>query len=179
MHPLSADAGCKEIVTVGKPEGADGSLHPVQRAMVDCHASQCGFCTPGFVMSLFGLYLNNPNPDRDDVVDVLSGTCAVHGYRLSSKPAAACTVIPNPPMEPRRRAERHRRRAPRVDPPRGGRQPAGASGYLTPQTLDQLARAYGPPRTRCCSPAHGHRLVGVTKQMRELPPLIYLGDVRS
>jgi xanthine dehydrogenase small subunit len=37
-------------------------LHPVQQAMVDCHGSQCGFCTPGFVMSLFALWLNEDAP---------------------------------------------------------------------------------------------------------------------
>jgi xanthine dehydrogenase small subunit len=40
----------KELVTVESLRRADGELHPVQRAMVECHASQCGFCTPGFVM---------------------------------------------------------------------------------------------------------------------------------
>src|SRR5436309_9995698 len=47
----------KEIVTAESLRAADGGLHPVQRAMMDGHASQCGFCTPGFVMSLFALYL--------------------------------------------------------------------------------------------------------------------------
>jgi xanthine dehydrogenase small subunit len=42
--------------TVESQKRADGTLHPVQQAMVDCHGSQCGFCTPGFVMSLFALY---------------------------------------------------------------------------------------------------------------------------
>ena len=46
----------KALFTVESLKGADGSLHPVQQAMVDCHGSQCGFCTPGFVMSLFALY---------------------------------------------------------------------------------------------------------------------------
>jgi xanthine dehydrogenase small subunit len=46
-----------------RPKAADGALHPVQQAMVDCHASQCGFCTP-FVMSLFALYLNEAAPDQ-------------------------------------------------------------------------------------------------------------------
>ena len=46
----------KELITVESLKGADGSLHPVQQALVACHGSQCGFCTPGFVMSLFALY---------------------------------------------------------------------------------------------------------------------------
>src|SRR5690349_19966803 len=46
----------KELITVENLRRADGALHPVQQAMVDCHGSQCGFCTPGFVMSLFALY---------------------------------------------------------------------------------------------------------------------------
>ena len=46
--------GC-QLLTVEDLKAADGSLHPVQQAMVDCHGSQCGFCTPGFVMSMFAL----------------------------------------------------------------------------------------------------------------------------
>src|SRR5476649_1186022 len=60
----------KEIITVEGLKAPDGTLHPVQQAMVDCHGSQCGFCTPGFVMSLFALYLGAP-PDRSAVVDAL------------------------------------------------------------------------------------------------------------
>ena len=46
------------VWTVEDIAAADGSLHPSQQAMVDCHGSQCGFCTPGFVMSLFAQYQN-------------------------------------------------------------------------------------------------------------------------
>ena len=49
----------KELVTVESLQPTDGTLHPVQQAMVDRHGSQCGFCTPGFVMSLFALYLHD------------------------------------------------------------------------------------------------------------------------
>ena len=45
----------KELITVESLRGDDGALHPVQQALVDCHGSQCDFCTPGFVMSLFAL----------------------------------------------------------------------------------------------------------------------------
>ena len=57
-------------------------LHPVQQALVDCHGSQCGFCTPGFVMSLFALYKNNVDPTREEINDALAGNlCRCTGYR--------------------------------------------------------------------------------------------------
>jgi xanthine dehydrogenase small subunit len=60
----------------------DGSLHPVQQAMVECHASQCGFCTPGFVMSLFALFKNEVAPSRERVCEAISGNlCRCTGYR--------------------------------------------------------------------------------------------------
>ena len=63
----------KALFTVESLRRADGSLHPVQQAMVDCHGSQCGFCTPGFVMSLFALYKNNAAPSRQEIDDALAG----------------------------------------------------------------------------------------------------------
>src|SRR5262249_5834024 len=72
----------KELVTVESIQGAEGDLHPVQRAMVDCHGSQCGFCTPGFVMSLFALYLQREAPEPEEVLTALSGNlCRCTGYR--------------------------------------------------------------------------------------------------
>ena len=72
----------KEVVSVESLKAPDGTLHPVQRAMVDCHASQCGFCTPGFVMSLFALYLNQEHAERAEVVSALAGNlCRCTGYR--------------------------------------------------------------------------------------------------
>ena len=57
-------------------------LHPVQRAMVECHGSQCGFCTPGFVMSLFALERGNAAPSDEDIRFALSGNlCRCTGYR--------------------------------------------------------------------------------------------------
>ena len=56
-------------------------MHPVQQAMVECHASQCGFCTPGFVMSLFALYKSQSGYDRKTINDTLSGNlCRCTGY---------------------------------------------------------------------------------------------------
>ena len=72
----------KELMTVEGLHGKDGGLHPVQQAMVDQHGSQCGFCTPGFVMSLFALYRTNPDPSRREIDDALAGNlCRCTGYR--------------------------------------------------------------------------------------------------
>ncbi|HEX4112165.1 MAG TPA: xanthine dehydrogenase small subunit [Stellaceae bacterium] len=71
----------KELVTVESLK-LKGKLHPVQRAMVECHGSQCGFCTPGFVMSLFTLYHRDKNPSRETIDDALAGNlCRCTGYR--------------------------------------------------------------------------------------------------
>jgi xanthine dehydrogenase small subunit len=72
----------KELITVENLRRSDGSLHPVQQAMVDCHGSQCGFCTPGFIMSLFALYKNDDKPTRRKIDDTLAGNlCRCTGYR--------------------------------------------------------------------------------------------------
>ncbi len=72
----------KELITVESLKGGGGTLHPVQRAMVDCHGSQCGFCTPGFVMSLFALYKTRGEPSRAEIGDALAGNlCRCTGYR--------------------------------------------------------------------------------------------------
>ena len=80
-----------EIVTVEDLASSNGGMHPVQHAMVDLHASQCGFCTPGFVMSLFTLYHTGKRADRATVNDWLAGNlCRCTGYRPIADAALAC-----------------------------------------------------------------------------------------
>ena len=72
----------KQLITVENLRDTDGALHPVQRALVALHGSQCGFCTPGIVMSLFALFKSGDTPDRASVVDALVGNlCRCTGYR--------------------------------------------------------------------------------------------------
>ena len=72
----------KAVFTVESLKSHDGTLHPVQQALVAAHGSQCGFCTPGFAMSLFGLYKNAWRPSRAVIEDALSGNlCRCTGYR--------------------------------------------------------------------------------------------------
>ncbi|MBW3605329.1 MAG: (2Fe-2S)-binding protein [Actinobacteria bacterium] len=81
MFAISADG--HEITTVEGLTPADGNeLHPIQRAFQDCHGLQCGFCTPGFIMTVAGLLAENPEPDRDEIVEGISGNlCRCTGYR--------------------------------------------------------------------------------------------------
>ena len=85
----------KELVSVDDlAEG--GRLHPVQQAMVDHHGSQCGFCTPGFVMSLFTLYHEGRRPTRAEINDHFAGNlCRCTGYRpIIDAAKSACTGKP-------------------------------------------------------------------------------------
>jgi xanthine dehydrogenase small subunit len=71
----------RELITVDDL-ARDGVLHPVQQAMVDTHGTQCGFCTPGFIMSLFALHHAGVKPDRQMIVEQLAGNlCRCTGYR--------------------------------------------------------------------------------------------------
>ena len=72
----------KSLKTVESLKKADGTLHPIQKEMVDCFGSQCGFCTPGIVMSLAGMVQTNACPSRAQVNDALSGNlCRCTGYK--------------------------------------------------------------------------------------------------
>ena len=71
----------KSVKTIESLKKADGSLHPVQDEMIKCHGSQCGFCTPGIVMSLVNLVQVLPSPSRQQITDSLSGNlCRCTGY---------------------------------------------------------------------------------------------------
>ena len=71
-----------DIRTVEGLADADGRLNPLQQAFHELHALQCGFCTPGILMTLSELMATNPDPDEDQVRDVLSGhLCRCTGYQ--------------------------------------------------------------------------------------------------
>lgn len=92
--------GC-HIVTIEHLKKNDGSLHPVQQAMVDHHGSQCGFCTPGIVMSLYALWMENPKPSNPDIETALQGNlCRCTGYEPIIHAAQAISSIYTPDNDP-------------------------------------------------------------------------------
>jgi xanthine dehydrogenase small subunit len=93
---LASVDGC-HVVTVEHLAGRDGGLHPVQQAMVDHHGSQCGFCTPGFVMSLYALWMQVPEPTEAQVETALQGNlCRCTGYAPIIRAAQAISRYGTP-----------------------------------------------------------------------------------
>lgn len=83
----------KHLVTIENLKNEKNELHPVQETMVETGGSQCGYCTPGIVMSLFSLYKNINRPSRTEIDDSLTGNlCRCTGYRPIVEAAAKACV---------------------------------------------------------------------------------------
>jgi xanthine dehydrogenase small subunit len=165
-----------ELVTVESLQADDGRLHPVQQAMVDQHASQCGFCTPGFVMSLFALYLRTEAPSREEVLDALSGNlCRCTGYRPIIDAGCSMGSYPKPTRWDRDSVRSSARcaalRALRRE--RSLRLP----GFQAPRTIEELTAALEVDPTALVLAGGTDIGLWVTKQLRDLPPIIYIGEV--
>ena len=171
----------KALFTVEDLQQQDGSLHPVQQALVECHGSQCGFCTPGFAMSLWGMYLKQEShglsgrqPSRCQIDDALSGNlCRCTGYRPIIDAARRMVELPPSAFDRAALAERLQL----LQRAHGFSYEAKGARFYTPRTLDELVqlRAEHPAALLLA----GSTDVGlwVTKQMRELNEIIYLGQV--
>src|SRR5882672_50905 len=97
----------RSVVTVEHLQGGDGALHPAQQALVDEHGSQCGFCTPGFVMSLYVTYRSEPKPDVARINDILAGNlCRCTGYGPIVRAAQAMYDLPAPDARARENVDR-------------------------------------------------------------------------
>ena len=168
----------KALFTVEYLRAGDGALHPAQQAMVDCHGSQCGFCTPGFVMSLWQNYTHNTHvglrPDRAELASCLSGNlCRCTGYRPIVDAGLAMYELPAVDFD----------REGIAAALRGVRSelaltlPHGTTTYRAPRRLDELLRlrTEHPDATVLA----GCTDVGlwVNKQFRELGDILYVGEV--
>jgi xanthine dehydrogenase small subunit len=165
----------QELVTVESLLGSDGSLHPVQQAMVDHHASQCGFCTPGFVMSLFALYLQLPAPTREQVVDALSGNlCRCTGYRPIIEAGMRMADYPAQHWNrdtPTSAAHCEGLRTLRRD------QALRIPGFFAPLTVDAMAEELEKEPGALILAGGTDVGLWVTKLLRELPPIVYVGAI--
>ena len=128
------------VFTAEDIAGEGGRLHPAQRAMLECHGSQCGFCTPGFVMSLFALHRQRDGAavSRDEALHALSGNlCRCTGYRPILDAAQTMHHWPDVPLDESGLLQQLKLLA------QDGRAPAADSAsnfYATPTTLAELLR---------------------------------------
>ncbi|MEO5770527.1 MAG: xanthine dehydrogenase small subunit [Burkholderiaceae bacterium] len=172
----------KALLTVEdlKPiaQAAGSALHPAQQAMVECHGSQCGFCTPGFVMSLASCYERHneagTTATRQQLADELSGNlCRCTGYRPILDAGQRMFELPPARLDTAPIAAALRQLA--AEPPlayidaQGGR-------FAAPRSIEALAEVRAArPDARLLA---GSTDIGlwVTKQFKPLPDLIYLGE---
>ena len=128
------------VFTAEDIAGEGGRLHPAQRAMLECHGSQCGFCTPGFVMSLFTLHRQRDGAavSRDEALHALSGNlCRCTGYRPILDAAQTMHHWPDVPLDESGLLQQLKLLA------QDGRAPVADSAsnfYATPTTLSELLR---------------------------------------
>ncbi len=169
--------GC-HVVTVEHLKGYDGDLHPVQRAMVDHHGSQCGFCTPGFVMSLYGLWLENPHPNRHEIEKSLQGNlCRCTGYAPIIK-AAEAMAENGLPEDDCLMAER-KEIIQCLKSLKTENRISMADQIIVPANLEDLARAIeDQPEATLVAGATDAGL-WVTKFMRDISPAIFISHLEE
>ncbi len=169
-----------DIVTVEDVAAADGTLHPVQAALVEKHASQCGFCTPGMVMSLLTLYRSSKGPvERRTVEAWLAGNlCRCTGYRSTVDAGLAACARPRPDSDAEARLDT-----------------AGILGFLTdeedilvgdddsffaaPRSVDALAALYEAHADAILVAGGADVGAGIARRGLPAARLIHLGRVEG
>jgi xanthine dehydrogenase small subunit len=167
----------KAIWTTEGVAGKDGQLHPVQQALVDHHGSQCGFCTPGFVMSLYTMYQNGlTQPAREQVLESLSGNlCRCTGYRPIID--AALNMGTYPAVEPEHAQTREQLLALRKRCATSLALETADQQYFAPCTLDELAALYAIHPDAVLLAGGTDVGLWVTKEKKNLRKVIYLGNI--
>lgn len=169
-----------EIVTVEDLAEDNGKLHPVQEAMLAKHATQCGFCTPGFVMSLFTLYQASERAvTRQDVDDWLSGNlCRCTGYRpIIDAAMEACSKFRTDKF--RRNADDTARLLAFLKDDQDVFVGDEEKFFAAPASIDSLADLYEAHPTATIVAGATDVGLWITKQMRDIPQVIHLGRVRG
>jgi len=168
----------KALFTVENLRQKDGSLHPVQQSMVDHNGSQCGFCTPGFIMSLWNVYnqhqANDIKPNQAEIRSALTGNlCRCTGYRPILEAAQKMFDLPNVEFD----AEKLRQELSEIQRDDALSYNYKNNQFFAPKNIQQLAelKAQHPEATILA----GGTDVGlwVNKQFKELNPIIYIGEV--
>ncbi|NLS16592.1 xanthine dehydrogenase small subunit [Rhizobium sp. P40RR-XXII] len=172
--------GC-HVVTIEHLAASDNQLHPVQQAMVDFHGSQCGFCTPGFVMSLYGLWMQTPDPTNQQIETALQGNlCRCTGYEPILRAARAVSSYGgtlNDPLLIERDATIARLKA-LAD---GARVEIGEGRHrlIVPASLDDFASVLEASPTATVVAGSTDVGLWVTKHMRDITPVVFIAGLQE
>ncbi len=172
--------GC-HVVTVEHLAGGDDRLHPVQQAMVDFHGSQCGFCTPGFVMSLYGLWMQTPNPTDQQIETALQGNlCRCTGYEPILRAARSISSYGGTQNDPLL-VERETMIARLKALGDGARVEIGGERQrlIVPASLDDFASVLEASPTATVVAGSTDVGLWVTKHMRDITPVVFIAGLRE
>ena len=168
----------KQLITVECLKQRDGTLHPVQQSLVDEHGSQCGFCTPGFVMSMFSMVHNRSDLSKTSIDDELAGNlCRCTGYvpivRAARKVLSAFEQDEFDQAENSTLEHLSRMHAQTIH------WKTDDQKYMAPRTAAELSEILErDPRSRIVAGATDVGL-WVTKQRRHLETVVYVGSIDS
>ncbi len=172
--------GC-HVVTVEHLAASDGRLHPVQQAMIDFHGSQCGFCTPGFVMSLYGLWMQTPNPTDQQIETTLQGNlCRCTGYEPILRAARAISNYGGTQNDPLL-AERETMVTRLKTLADGARVEIGDGRHrlIVPADLDDFADVLQASPTATVIAGSTDVGLWVTKHMRDITPVVFIAGLQE
>jgi len=160
----------RQLLTVEDVKHADGTLHPVQQALVDHHGSQCGFCTPGFVMQLYAGWLEGTLKDRQSVKDWLAGNlCRCTGYGPIIDAGLDVAAAPGPAAAAQAVTAR---RLAALDDGDMLHIRHGDQEWFAPRSIDELAEVYSKQPDAVLVAGATDVGLWVTKQQRHLATLI-------
>ena len=168
------------VVTIEHLAGPNGVLTPIQQALADLHGSQCGFCTPGIVMSLYALLMEKPTPSRAEIEIALQGNlCRCTGYEsiFRAVEAAAAGMASATPDRLTLTRERIVATLTELKPKRTIRIFHGQSRSIIPFNTADLADAYATEPNAVIVAGATDVGLWVTKQMRQLSPVIFINHL--
>jgi len=168
----------KQLITVEHLKQGD-KLHHAQQTIVDNHGSQCGFCTPGFVMSSFALHKANQNPNREEVLEALAGNlCRCTGYRsiidaamVSSENADLDSFAQNYKQTVEQLTELQKLPAPTLS--------FGGNSFIAPKNIDDLAYELKDNPDSTLVAGATDLALSVTQNLANIEKLVYLGNVKE
>ena len=153
----------------------DGSLHPVQSAMINFHGSQCGFCTPGFIMSLFSMYKNETSYDKKTIEESISGNlCRCTGYRPIID--AAKSIKNNKPDQFKKNEKKTINLLKKIRPKNISINNKYKK-YFAPRTINELKKILKKNKNAEFLSGGTDMSLVVTKQKKDIKNIIYLNSI--